>query len=254
MTRNRPSVRLLAAPVVLALVGAFGLTACSGDDPETVTVLAAASLTGSFTTLAETFEDEHPGVKVELVLGSSGTLADQVLEGGAGDVLATADTATMDRAASALAGDPRIFATNTMVLVVPADNPAGITSLADLDDPAVDYVLCVDTAPCGAIGAEVISQGGIGNEPVSLEVDVKAVLARVTSGEVDAGLVYVTDAVAAGDDVESVALPDELLEATDYPVAVLTEASDADLAAEFVDLVLSPEGQKVLAGAGFGAP
>ncbi len=237
------------------LLSTLGLSACgSQDDDQTLTVLAAASLTDSFSDLADAFEQDHPGVQVELVFGSSGTLADQVLEGGAADVLATADTATMERAAEAVQGESQIFATNTMVIVVPRDNPAGISALEDLDDPDVDYVLCVDTAPCGAIGAEIIADGALTHEPASLEIDVKAVLARVTSGEVDAGLVYRTDAVAAGEDVTGIELPADLVVPNDYPIAVLEEAADSDLADQFVTLVLSSRGQEVLAGAGFGAP
>ncbi len=141
-----------------------------------------------------------------------------------------------------------------MTLVVPAGNPAGITSFADLENPDVDYVVCVETAPCGNVGSALLSAGAIDHEPASLEVDVKAVLAKVASGEADAGLVYVTDATAAGDQVVSIEIPDADSQVLEYPIAVLEQAGDADLAQEFVDLVLSSAGRDVLSAAGFGAP
>lgn len=254
--------RRLAALAVLPLL-AGGLVACGSDgsdgadgDGTTLTVLGAASLTGSFTELADQFEADHPGVEVKLAFDSSATLAGQAVEGAPADVLATADTGTMQDAVDGgvVAAGPTTFATNVMTLVVPAGNPAGITSFADLENDDVDYVVCVDTAPCGKTGAALLEQGGIDHEPASLETDVKSVLAKVTSGEADAGLVYVTDATAAGADVESVEIPDAAAQQQEYPIAVLEQAGDADLAQEFVDLVLSEEGQALLAAAGFGAP
>ncbi len=196
---------------VMALgVAALGLSACSDDDTtasggETeLTVLAAASLTETFTALADEFESTHPGVTVALAFDSSATLAGQAVAGAPADVLATADAATMQDAVDggAVEADPDSparFATNVMTLVVPADNPAGITSFADLDEPGVDYVVCVDTAPCGKVGAALLTANEVTADPASLETDVKSVLAKVASDEADAGLVYVTDATAAGD-------------------------------------------------------
>ncbi|WP_338089634.1 molybdate ABC transporter substrate-binding protein [Nocardioides lijunqiniae] len=244
---------VLASVAGMALV--LPLAACGGDDGEqrTITVLAAASLTETFTTLAADFEAAHEGVRVRLAFDSSATLAEQAVGGAPADVLATADTTTMDSAADALAADPRVFATNTMVLVVPADNPADIRSFDDLG-PGVDYVVCVDTAPCGKVAAALLSSADPGAEPASLEVDVKAVLAKVTSGEADAGLVYASDAVAAGDAVTTVEVPGADAQVTTYPIAPLDQSQDAELARQFVDLVLDEEGQQVLRDAGFGAP
>jgi molybdate transport system substrate-binding protein len=244
--------RRVTGPALLALV--LPLAGCGGDGDTTVTVLAAASLTGTFTELADRFEKEHDGVQVKLAFDSSATLAQQALDGAPADVLATADTAAMDRAGDALDGDPELFATNTMVLVTPAGNPAGITGFADLADGDVTYVVCVDSAPCGTVAAALLADNSVTTDPSSLEVDVKAVLARVTSGEADAGLVYATDAAAAGDSVRVFDVPHADEEVTSYPIATLAQSGDADLAQQFVDLVLSDEGRQVLADAGFGSP
>ncbi|WP_323794383.1 molybdate ABC transporter substrate-binding protein [Nocardioides sp.] len=240
---------LLAGPVAC---GDDAGTASSGAE---VTVLAAASLTGPFTALAAEFEAAHAGVSVRLAFDSSATLAAQAVQGAPADVLATADAATMQVAVDGGAVDgATTFATNTMTLVVPADNPAGLTSFADLDAPGVDYVACVETAPCGAVGAALLATNEIAATPASLETDVKAVLAKVASDEADAGLVYITDATAAGDSVARIDVPGADVEVLDYPIGVLEQAADADLAHEFVDLVLSAEGRAILERAGFGTP
>lgn len=243
----------------LTLAALLPLTACGGDGDardgsRTLTVLAASSLTGTFTELAEQFETDHPGVEVQLAFESSATLAAQAVEGAPADVLATADTGTMDDAADALAGEPALFATNTMVMVVPAANEAGLTGFEDVVTGDATYVACVETAPCGAIWAAIAEEQGVTTEPASLEVDVKAVLAKVTEDEADAGFVYQTDAVAAGDAVTAFEVPGAADHVTRYPIATLEQAGDTDLAQEFVELVLSSTGRDVLAEAGFGAP
>jgi molybdate transport system substrate-binding protein len=239
----------------LALVALLPLSACGGGgDGTTITVLAASSLTESFTELADTFEADHPGVNVKLAFDSSATLAQQAVDGAPADVLATADTATMDDARDALSSDPEPFATNTMVLAVPKDNPADVSGFADLGTGDISFVACVPTAPCGKVAAALLDDNAITLPPASLEVDVKSVLAKVTSDEADAGLVYATDAVAAGDEVESFEIPHAPEELTSYPIATLAQAHDDALARQFVDLVTSAEGRQALADAGFGAP
>jgi molybdate transport system substrate-binding protein len=248
------ALSLLTLTLPLAACGSDANGTARGSGPTTITVLAAASLTGTFTELADRFEAEHPGTRVKLAFDSSATLAQQALEGAPADVLATADTATMDGAADALATEPRVFASNTMVLVTPRDNPAGLTSFTDLGRPDVDYVACVATAPCGKVAAALIEDNGLPTEPASLEVDVKAVLAKVTSDEADAGFVYRSDAVAAADEVERLAIPGARDEPTTYPIAVLQQSAHPGPAGQFVDLVRSGQGRRVLADAGFGRP
>ena len=247
--------------VLLALLLLLPLAACGGDgdgegDEQTLTVLAAASLTETFTQLAQDFEDEHPGVDVELVLGSSATLAEQAVDGAPGDVLATADERSMTVAedCDVLAAAPEGFVSNRLTLVTPPDNPAAITSLADLDDTSVDYVVCAASAPCGAVAVEVLDAAGVTAPPASEEVDVKAVLARVVQGEADAGLVYRTDAVAAGDDVTEVPIDEADAFTTTYFVAPIDGSAPgtSDLADEFVALVRSDSARQVFQQAGFG--
>lgn len=250
-------MRTRALLLIGPLLATFALAGCGGDDDsggtkETLHVLAAASLTGSFDDLKTTFEKDHPGVTVEAVYDSSATLAQQVTEGAPADVLATADLETMQTVVDAGdAKDPKTFAGNTAVLVTPKDNPAGIASFADLDDKLASYVVCVDTAPCGKVGAALLQSNHISRKPQSYEDNVKAVLTKVTSGDVDAGIVYVTDAKAAGDQVTTVQIPGAEDNPTGYGIAVVEQTKDADLAQEFVDLVLSDQGQQVLHDAGF---
>ncbi|WP_207793315.1 molybdate ABC transporter substrate-binding protein [Nocardioides acrostichi] len=258
-------IGLLAAVTLVAPVAACGSdsddspssdasSSGASSDGTTITVLAAASLTESFGELAKTFEGAHPGVTVKLAFDSSATLAQQAVEGAPADVLATADTRTMDDAKSAVTDAPEIFATNQLVMVTPADNPAGITSFDDIENGDVTYVACVETAPCGDIWATLAKKDDVTSQPASLEVDVKSVLAKVTSDEADAGFVYSTDAVAAGDDVKEFPVPGSDDEITSYPIAVLQQSDHSDLAREFVDLVTSKQGRSVLEKAGFGAP
>ena len=243
-------MRRLVLPGLLLLLP---LAACGGgDDEQTLTVLAAASLTGTFTELAETFEDEHPGVDVQLVFGSSTTLAEQAVDGAPGDVLATADSRAMEVAVEGgvTSGSPQTLALNELVIVTPPGNPADVTGLGSLAQPGVDWAVCVSSAPCGALAESALARRASRAEPVTEEVDVKAVLARVVGGEVDAGLVYRTDALAAGDAVETVEA-DAAAPSTTYEISALGGSAAA---ADFLALALGEQGQAVLRDAGFQAP
>lgn len=247
--------RVLLPGSALLLLGSL-LSACGGGGggDTTITVLAASSLTGTFTELGKEFEKEHSGVTVKFAFDSSATLAQQATQGAPADVLATADTKTMASAKSAQASTPQNFATNVMVLAVPAANPANVTSFSDLDKSSVKYVMCVPTAPCGSVGQALLDQDHITGKPVSQEVDVKSVLAKLTEGEADAGIVYTTDAVAAGDQVKALPIPGSSKQITTYPIVTLKQSKEATLAQDFVDLVTGSTGQQVLQKAGFGAP
>ncbi len=251
-----PRTGVLIAAALLSVSALAGCGAGGGDEDGTLTVLAAASLTETFTTLAADFEADHPGVDVRLSFDSSSTLAEQVTQGAPADVLATADEASMTTVVDAdgTDGDPEVFATNHLVLAVPRGNPAGITSLEDLARPGVKLVVCVDTAPCGKLAAKVLAASGTAAKPASEEVDVKAVLSKVELDEADAGLVYASDVATAEGMVEQVDLPTGDDNLNRYPIAALSEAREPGLAGDWVTLVLSEEGRSALEDAGFGTP
>jgi len=247
---TRPVAALLTGVLVLGLAG------CTGSSEGRLTVLAAASLTETFEELAAAFEDEHPGVQVDLVLESSASLAEQVRQGAPGDVLATADEQSMRSVADARAldGGSEVFATNRIVLAVPTGGSARVTSVADLADPDVRFVTCVPVAPCGHVARAALAASGIDAAPASEEVDVKAVLTKVRLGEADAGLVYATDVRSARDSVRALALSGGAATRTRYAVAVLREAAEPELAQDWLDLLTSDAGRSVLHEAGFGRP
>lgn len=249
---RRTAARLAAAALLAPT--ALAPAACSGAGEEPgLTVLAAASLTGPFQQLAVEFEERHD-VRVTLSFDSSATLAQQTVEGAPADVLATADEATMDDAVAggATAAAPTRFALNELVLAVPAGNPADVEALGDLGGSA--WVRCVDTAPCGRLAGRVLAGAGVAAEPVSLETDVRAVLTKVVTGEAEAGLVYATDAAAAGDQVDSFPLGSARRHRTAYLAAPLAQAADVSWAEAWVDLLESDAGRRVLARAGFVLP
>lgn len=214
-------------------------------------MLAASSLTGAFDRLEADFEAEHPDIDVVLSYDSSAILAQQVIAGAPADVLATADTETMGQVVDAamIEGEPTVFARNTMVIVTPAGNPADIASLADLTDATV--AVCVPEAPCGAAARELLERSDVGLEPATEEDNVSSVLTKVTGGEVDAGITYVTDARAAGDQVETVEIEHSDDVVNDDPIAIVAGADETDAAREWIDLILSPAGQRALSDVGF---
>ncbi len=226
--------------------------------PRGITVLAAASLTDAFTEIAAQFEADHPGATVTLGFAASSELVAQVQAGAPADVLATADTATLQAVVDAgLARDPRVFATNQLQIAVPPDDPGQVDDLADLAAGAVPdrvVALCAAQVPCGAAAERAFAAAGLVPGADTLEQDVRAVLAKVALGEVDAGLVYRSDVVSAGADVVGVDFPEAAQAATEDPIVVLEDAADPELAAAFVDAVTGEQGQRVLADAGFGAP
>ncbi len=230
----------------------------SGDSPKvsgTVTVFAAASLTGAFTTLAHQFEAAHPGVTVRLDFGASSTLAQQINQGAPADLFASASPKNMDQVVSAGgASTPTNFVKNVMEIAVPPSNPAHVTSLADLAKSGVKVALCQPQVPCGAVAAKVFSNAKITVKPVTLEEDVKSTLTKVELDEVDAGVVYVTDVRAAGSKVKGIVIPASVNASTEYPIAALSKAPNAGGGQAFVAYVLSTAGQSVLGADGFEKP
>lgn len=220
-----------------------------------IRVFAAASLTGPFTTLAHDFERQHPGTEVQLSFGASSDLATQIDNGAPADVFASASPVNMRQVVRAgHARHPLRFARNTMEVAVPARNPGHVHGLADLARTGIKVALCQPQVPCGSVAREVLGNAGLTVHPVTEEVDVKSVLTKVAIGEVDAGIVYVTDVRAAGDQVRGIRIPPSVNATTTYPIVRLQGSDNPRTAGAFVGLVLSQQGQRVLADAGFGRP
>jgi molybdate transport system substrate-binding protein len=217
-----------------------------------ITVLAASSLTGAFKVIGAAFEKANPGVKVNFSFGSSGDLSASIQGGSPGDVFASAAPKNMQ--AVIKAGDATSstnFVSNQMEIATPAGNPKKITTLADLAKPSNKVALCVATAPCGALAATILAKAGVKVTPVTFQKDVKSTLAEVTSGEVDAAMVYVTDVKSAGTKATGVVIPAAQNGSTEYPIAVLKGSKNAATAAAFVTYVESTQGLAVLTAAGF---
>jgi molybdate transport system substrate-binding protein len=263
---RRPTRRLAAvlAAAGLALAGCgggAGTDAGSGGGGTggglsgTVTVFAAASLTESFGALGRRFEAAHPGVTVRFNFAASSALAESIAQGAPADVFASASAKNMDPVVKAgHAAEPKTFAKNVMAVAVPPANPAGVAALADLAEPGLKLALCQQQVPCGTVAKQVLDKAKLTVRPVTLGADVKAVITAVQLGEVDAGMVYKTDVLAAGTKVKGIEIPAEQNASTSYPIATLTEAPNAAAARAFVEYVLSADGGTVLAGAGFAGP
>lgn len=255
--RARRTSALVAGLAGLALT--LSLAACSGSDDDagggdgsTLTVFAAASLSSTFEDLGKQFEASHEGIDVQFDFSGSSDLVAQIQQGAGADVFASADTANMDKlTADSLVGTPVDFASNTLEIAVPPGNPAGVKDLADLGAPGLNLVVCAPEVPCGAAAEAVAKVAGVKLTPVSEEQKVTDVLTKVSSGEADAGLVYKTDVLAAGEDVEGIPFAEAASVVNVYPVSVVADSTQKTLAQQFVDLVTGTEGQSVLQAAGF---
>lgn len=244
-------MRVPVGVAAIAAVLVIGSAGCQARPPNTVFVLAASSLTEAFTALGDAFTDV--GV-VELSVGGSAGLLTQLTHGGEADVFAAADAATMIKAVDAglLDGPAHSFATNILTIAVAPGNPKQVNSFRDL--ARVGTVVCAIQVPCGAALPGLQSRTGVQLHPISEESSVTDVLNKVTSGAADAGLVYLTDARAAGEKVTAVEFPEASSAMNTYQVGVLKTARDATLARRFVELVTGATGRRVLGSAGFGEP
>lgn len=243
--------------LIVALVLALGFSGCTAAGPaeQKLTVFAAASLTKVFTGLGASFEKSHPGVKVVFNFDGSSGLVDQLKGGAKADVFASADEKNMTNAVDATltSGAQAIFARNVLTLVTAPGNPKKITGLdASLDGKKL--VVCAPAVPCRAATDTLAQKLGVTLRPRSEESKVTDVLGKVTSGEADAGIVYVTDAKGAGDKVATVAIKGSDQVVNNYPISVLAEAPQPKLAGDFVTLVTSQEGRDALSAAGFVTP
>ena len=265
MPGQAPASAALMPAAVLLLAAILG-AGCGGQAAELTTtttaisgevlVFAAASLTDAFGELATAFEAAHSGVTVTLNFAASSALREQIDAGAPADVFASADTSDMDQLieAGAVAGEAQIFAHNRMTIAVSAGNPAGITGLADFADDGLLIGLCAQEVPCGKYGARALESAALPASVDTYEPDVRSLLTKIAAGELDAGIVYVTDVAAAGGEVDAVAIPDENAAEATYPIAVLAAAPNPGAAAQFTAFVLSAAGREVLAGLGFLAP
>ena len=247
----RPRLGAVVAAVVIAT------TACAdsaGDD--VLLVSAAASLTDAFNGIALAYEAGHPDVDVQLNLAGSSTLRAQALNGAPADVLATADPETMAPVVDAglTDGVPIVSARNRMAIAVPVGNLAGVTDLSDFSDPSLLLGLCAAPVPCGSLARRILERAGVTAEIDTNEPDVRSLLTKLEADELDAGIVYVTDVATAGGSVDTIALPDGISLATEYPIAVLQSAADVELASDFVAFVRSARGREILARHGFELP
>lgn len=251
-----------AAGMLVTMAGCSSSGTPASDQPLSsastgeVTVFAASSLNSTFTKIGKQFEAAHPDTTMRFNFAGSSDLVAQLQQGAPADVFASADTNTMDRAAddNLLSGSPTSFATNPMMIAVPPDNPAKIASFADLAQPGVQVVVCAPQVPCGAATKKVEVSTGVTLMPVSEESSVADVLNKVTTGEADAGVVYVTDVKGAAGKVTGIQIPADVNAVNTYPIAVLARSASPTLAEQFEALITGPRGQQVLADAGFGSP
>ncbi len=247
-------VRLVSIAVTMCVTAA-GCGSAPGNDRRII-VFAAASLKKPFTEIGEQFKADNPGTDIQFSFAGSSDLVTQLTQGAPADVFASADTKNMDKAAGAglLAGAPVNFASNTLTIVAAPGNPDKIASFRDLARPDLSVVVCAPQVPCGSATEKIEKATGVALQPVSEESAVTDVLGKVTSGEADAGLVYVTDARSAGDKVAAVPFPEAAEAVNTYPIAALAQSKQSELGRRFIELVTGDAGRKVLAAAGFGEP
>jgi len=247
----------LAASLALAVLAATtaACTSSSGDSPAgeaqtTITVGAASSLTDVFEQIATDFTEANPDVIITFSFAASSTLAEQIRGGAPLDVFASAGRTAMEPlVAEGLVTGVADFATNALQIATPPGNPAGVTGLADL--PNVSVLVCEKQVPCGVAAMELFERNSLAVSPVSFESDVRSVLTKIEADEADAGIVYVTDVIAAGAKVVGIAIPSDANVTSIYQAAVVAESARADAAARFVAFLTGPQAQAALAAAGF---
>lgn len=241
------------AVVVVTLV--LGLGACSaGSGDSAIVVSAAASLSGAFEQLAAEFEAANPDIEVQLNIGGSSALREQIVRGAPIDVFAAADAHTMAAALTALeaGGTPEEFAASSLTIAVPPGNPADVDGLADLADPALVVGLCAAPVPCGAYSVEMLTAAGIQASVDTYEPDVRSLALKIALGEVDVGIVYSTTVLESDGRIAEVPVDSRDSVRAAYSIAALDEKNESSV--EFVGFVLSDRGQEILVSHGFELP
>jgi molybdate transport system substrate-binding protein len=255
-------LRIRTRLAVMLAVAALVVAGCGGDDnssggssgsSDELKVFAAASLTAAFAKIGADFTAANGGTKVTFNFAGSQALATQIQQAAPADVFASADIPNMDKVKD-LVGTPQNFASNLLAIVVEKGNPKGVKTLDDLASPDLKVVLAAEEVPAGKYAKQILDKAGVSVQPVSQEDNVKAVVTKVSLGEADAGIVYVTDVTAGGDKVEGVDIPDDQNVTATYPIATVKASKDQQGAEAFMDLVLSDEGQQVLRKYGFLPP
>lgn len=257
----RRAILVTTAATVLAVSGCgstHGNEAASSESglSGTLTVFAAASLTGVFTDLGHQIENDNPGLQVRFNFAGSDALATQIRQGAPADVFASANTAQMTAVTDAglQAEAPKVVAENVLEIAVPKGNPAHVTGLEDFAKPDLTLAVCAESVPCGAAAQKVFRAAGVDAKPDTEETDVKAALTKVQLGEVDAALVYTTDVKAAGGKVQGIEFREAGDAVNQYPIVVLKGAPNPAAAKAFVALIDSARGRQALEQAGFRAP
>ena len=253
---------------VIAIAAGLALAGCGTETPGattassrtgvtgTVTVFAAASLTESFNKIGKDFEATNPGSKVTFNYAGSSALAAQINQGAPADIFASAAPANMKTVTDAgnADGTPAVFARNQLVIAVSRGNPEAVKGLADLARPGLKVALCAEQVPCGAAARKALEAAKVSLTPATLEQDVRQALSKVKLGEVDASLVYRTDAKAAAADVEGIEFPESAQAINEYPIVLVKDAPNKTAAQAFLAYVRSGEGIAVLTAAGFQKP
>ena len=244
---------MLATFTFLAACGSGSEAPAGGST--TVRVFGAASLTDVFTELGLAFEAENPGFDLQLNLAGSSTLRTQIIDGAPVDVFASANTAIMDEvvAAATPVGQPQVFATNELQIAVPVGNPAELSGIDDFSRSELFLGLCAEAVPCGSLAATALENAGVVASVDTREPNVRALLGKVAAGELDGGVVYATDILAADDQVEGIPLGTSPAISATYPIVVLDQADASAGGQLFVEFVLSSDGAAILAANGFGA-
>ena len=256
----RSWIRSAAALAVVALVAA----ACGGNDsssggssgsgsPTEIKVFAAASLTAAFNKIGQDYTAANPNTKVTFNFAGSQALATQIQQSAPADVFASADTTNMNKVRD-LVGSPQNFASNLLEIIVAKGNPKAVKGLSDLSNPDLKVVLAAPDVPAGKYARQALDAQHVTVKPVSLEDNVKAVVTKVSLGEADAGIVYVTDVTAGSGKVEGVDIPNDQNVPATYPIATVKASSHQSQAQAFVDMVRSDQGQQVLKSFGFLPP
>jgi molybdate transport system substrate-binding protein len=264
-----PVPTAVPSPTVAAAVTPMAASTGAKVADGPITVSAAASLTDAFKEMGTAFEAKNPGAKVTFNFGSSSALRTQLDQGAKAEVFASADQAQMDKAVQggSISGTAKVFATNRLTIIVPSDNPKGIASLQDLAKPGVKIVAAQPEVPVGQYAQQILTKASqdstygsdfrskVEANDVSRESDVRQVVAKVSLGEGDAAIVYATDVTPqSAPKLKVIPIPDPLNVIASYPIATVKTGPNANGGARFVDFVLSPDGQKILAKWGFGPP